>query len=100
MTIEPRLAEPRPRQSDNIVEWVAYHLEGALEFAERDILATRRARRYHADLAVSTGRCAIGHNWREGGVPMLACGYCQSAREHEAMWVAPDPSTLVAVGDV
>lgn len=84
-----------------VVEWVRESLPYAVAWAEADLLATRRARKINADRAVRTGHCAIGHNWRDGGVHVWPpedhmagslCGYCVNAEQHERMWAPPRPA--------
>lgn len=86
------------------VEWVREALPHAVAWAEADWLATRRSRLYHANLAVKTGVCAIGHPWRALGVFVWPpgdhmaghpCGYCLGAAEHEHMWRPPAPALRV-----
>lgn len=72
-----------------VVEWVGEALPHAIAWAEADLLATRRARRYHADLAVRTGQCAVGHQWRVAAVTGTSCGYCLNAAEHSRLWRPP-----------
>lgn len=80
-----------------IVGFVAHHLPRAIEWAEAELLATRRARKHHLDRAVRLGVCAVGHPWATipGPDRPLGCGYCASAREHLLMWLPPDPAALV-----
>jgi hypothetical protein len=100
--------EPQTPGTD-IVGFVAHHLPRAIEWAEADILATRRARKHNLDRAVARARCPIGHV-----IPSLlaaavkagevlgpgrpadpSCGYCQSAVQHARMWRPPNPAFLV-----
>lgn len=73
------------------LEWVRAELPKAIAWAEADLLATRRIRKYWADQAVKTGRCAVGHLWRDRGLDPEGplCGYCVNAAEHERLWVPP-----------
>lgn len=72
-----------------IVDWVKVALPKAIEFAERGIAETARARKYHLDRAVERGTCAVGHDFTQGpgphwtGIEDEHCGYCLSAIEHK-----------------
>lgn len=75
---------------DAALEWFRRELPRAIAWAEADLLAARWARKYHADLAVRTGVCAVGHQWRTKWTGSPPCGYCRNAIEHERMWQPPE----------
>jgi hypothetical protein len=76
----------------DIVEWVAYHLPRAMEWAEAEARSVRAARVANLDRAVATSTCAVGHalDWEWWATQPFydfglrsSCGYCGNAYKHQ-----------------
>lgn len=68
-------------------------MPAAIAWAEAEVKATRMARAVNLNIAVRTGRCAVGDQWAMA--PREGCGYCANTARHAVMWAPPDPTTIV-----